>query len=78
MAAAVWVILAGQNTFLSLALFYGGMRLVDRAPAIAGILLGLLAYKPQLFLLIPVALLAARRWRVLAWTAGIAGRMLDL
>ena len=68
--AAVWVVLAGQNTFLSLACFYGGLRLLDRSPAAAGILLGLLSYKPQIWVLVPLALLAARQWRVLAWTAG--------
>jgi alpha-1,2-mannosyltransferase len=68
--AAVWVALTGQNTFLSLALFYGGLRLLDRAPAAAGILLGLLAYKPQLWLLVPLALIAARQWRALAWMLG--------
>jgi alpha-1,2-mannosyltransferase len=66
--AAVWTILAGQNTFLSVALFYGGMHLLGRAPVAAGILLGLLVYKPQIWVLIPVALLAARQWKVLAWT----------
>jgi alpha-1,2-mannosyltransferase len=68
--AAAWVALTGQNTFLSLALFYGGFRLLDSAPAAAGILLGLLAYKPQLWLLVPLALVAARQWRALAWTLG--------
>jgi alpha-1,2-mannosyltransferase len=68
--AAAWVVLAGQNTFLSLALFYGGLRLLDRSPAIAGILFGLLSYKPQIWVLVPLALLAARQWRALAWTAG--------
>ena len=70
--AAVWVALTGQNTFFSLALFYGGFRLLDQAPAAAGILLGVLAYKPQLWALVPVALIAARQWRVLAWTLGTA------
>ncbi len=65
--AAVWVVLAGQNTFLSVALLYGGLRLLDRSPAAAGILLGLLAYKPQIWVLVPLALLAARQWRALAW-----------
>jgi hypothetical protein len=68
--AAAWVVLAGQNTFLSLALFYGGLRLLDRSPAIAGILLGLLSYKPQIWVLVPLALLAARQWRAIAWAAG--------
>lgn len=66
--AAVWAVLAGQNTFLSLACFYGGLRLLDRSPAAAGILLGLLSYKPQIWMLVPLALLAARQWRGLAWT----------
>jgi hypothetical protein len=68
--AAVWVALTGQNTFLSLALFYGGFRLLDTAPPAAGILLGLLAYKPQLWVLVPIAMIAARQWRVLAWMIG--------
>lgn len=65
--AAVWVVLGGQNTFLSVALLYGGLRLLDRSPAAAGILLGLLAYKPQIWVLVPLALLAARQWRALGW-----------
>jgi len=68
--AAVWVALSGQNTFLSVGLFYGGVALLERAPVAAGILLGLLAYKPQLWALVPLALLAARQWRALAWMLG--------
>jgi len=64
--AAVWVVLAGQNTFLSVALFYGGLHLLARAPVPAGILLGILSYKPQIWVLVPLALLAARQWRALA------------
>ena len=60
--AAVWVVLAGQNTFLSATLLYGGLALLDRRPVLAGLLLGLLAYKPQVWLLVPLALLAARLW----------------
>lgn len=67
--AAVWVVLAGQNTFLSVALLHGGLHLLGRAPVAAGILLGLLAYKPQILALVPLALLAARQWRALAATA---------
>lgn len=73
--AGLYTAMAGQNAFLSVGLFYGGMRLLDRSPAGAGILLGLLSYKPQLFVLIPVALLAARRWRALWWTLGTAAAM---
>lgn len=65
--AAVYVVVSGQATFLAVALAYGGLRLLDRSPALAGILFGLLGYKPQFCLLIPVALIAARQWRALAW-----------
>lgn len=68
--AAVGTVLAGQNTFLSVALLYGGLHLLERSPAAAGILLGALAYKPQIWALVPIALVAARQWRVLAWTIG--------
>jgi alpha-1,2-mannosyltransferase len=68
--AAVWVVIAGQNTFLSVALLYGGFRLLDRVPASAGILLGLLSYKPQIWVLVPLALLAARQWRAMGWMIG--------
>lgn len=75
--AAVHTIVSGQATFLSVALAYGGLRLLDRAPALAGILLGLLAYKPQICLLIPVALIAAKQWRALIW-AVLTGAVLVL
>ncbi len=56
-------VVMGQNGFLSAALLVGGLRLLDSRPVLAGILLGLLCFKPQLGLLIPVALIAARLWR---------------
>jgi hypothetical protein len=64
--AAVWVVIAGQNTYLSLALLYGGFALLERRPVLAGVLLGVLAYKPQVWVLVPLALLCAREWRALA------------
>lgn len=67
--AAVHVVVSGQATFLAVALAYGGLRLLDKRPALAGVLFGLLGYKPQLCLLIPVALIAARQWRALACAA---------
>src|SRR5260370_21856400 len=33
-------------------------------------LLGLLSYKPQIWLLVPLAVLAARQWRAFAWMIG--------
>lgn len=56
-------VVAGQSGFLSGALLIGGLRLAERRPWLAGILLGLLTYKPQLGLLVPVALVAAGAWR---------------
>jgi hypothetical protein len=60
----------GQNGFLTTALLGGALQLMDRRPWIAGMLIGLLAYKPQFGVLIPVALLASRRWSTI--TAAIA------
>jgi alpha-1,2-mannosyltransferase len=63
--AAVHVVLSGQATFFGMALLYGGLRLLERSPIAAGVLFGLLSYKPQFCLLIPIALIAARQWRAL-------------
>jgi hypothetical protein len=67
-ATAITVCL-GQNTFLTCALLLGGFAALPRRPLLAGILFGLLTYKPQLWLMVPVALLAGRHWRALAATA---------
>ena len=61
----------GQNAFLTAALLGGGCALLNRRPTLAGLLLGALIFKPHLGLVIPVALVAARRWRSLA-AAGAA------
>jgi hypothetical protein len=53
----------GQNGFLTAALLLGGAGLLRSRPVLAGILLGLLSYKPQFGLLIGVALVAAGMWR---------------
>jgi hypothetical protein len=52
----------GQNGFLTAALLGGALHLLDRRPWLAGVLIGLLAYKPQFGVLIPVALLVSSRW----------------
>lgn len=56
----------GQNGVLSIVLMGGGVLLLRSRPVLAGILLGMLAYKPQLALLAPLALIAGREWRALA------------
>jgi alpha-1,2-mannosyltransferase len=52
----------GQNGFLTAALLGGALHLLERRPWLAGLLIGLLSYKPQFGVLIPVALLAGGRW----------------
>jgi alpha-1,2-mannosyltransferase len=59
----------GQNGFLTAALLGGGLVLLDARPIAAGVLFGLLAYKPQFGLLIPLVLLVTGRWRVIAAAA---------
>jgi alpha-1,2-mannosyltransferase len=61
----------GQNGCLTAALWMAGAALVARRPALGGALFGLLTLKPQLGLLIPVQLVAERRWRAIA-AAGAA------
>jgi alpha-1,2-mannosyltransferase len=61
--AAYWAFGLGQNSFLTGALFGGALLLVDRRPLLAGVLFGLICYKPHFGLLIPVALAAAGNWR---------------
>jgi hypothetical protein len=56
----------GQNGFLSAALFGGAMIWLDRRPLVAGVLIGLLAYKPHFGPLIPIVLAVSGRWRVFA------------
>jgi alpha-1,2-mannosyltransferase len=61
--------LAGQNGFLTTALLGAGLLLLRRKPIRAGVMFGLLTFKPQLGLLVPLALIATRRWRAIAAAA---------
>jgi len=62
--AGLWNATAGQNGFLTAALIGGTLGLMERHPALAGVCLGLLSYKPHFGLLFPIVLIASRRWRV--------------
>lgn len=65
---------AGQNGLLTAALFGLGLALLPKRPLIAGILFGLMAYKPQFGLVLPIALLIGRHWRAIrAATATVLG-----
>jgi hypothetical protein len=67
----------GQNGFLSAALMLGGISSVDRRPILAGVLFGLLIFKPHLGLVLPFALLAVGAWRVI-FTASLTAAALVL
>ncbi|MGC1778841.1 MAG: glycosyltransferase family 87 protein [Xanthobacteraceae bacterium] len=70
--AALWNVTAGQNGFLTAALIGGTLGLLERRPAVAGLCLGLLTYKPQFGLLFPLALIADRRWLTIGVAAATA------
>ena len=69
LAAAFPAVLAnftiGQNGFVTAGLIGGTLVLMRQRPIMAGVLLGLLTFKPHLGLLFPIALIAGRQWRVL-------------
>jgi len=74
---ALWTITAGQNGFLTATLIGGTLAMLDRRPALAGILLGCLSIKPQYGVLFPLVLVATGRWRVV-WAAAVTVILLAL
>jgi arabinofuranan 3-O-arabinosyltransferase len=76
LAAAFPAVLAnftiGQNGFVTAGLIGGTLILVRQRPIMAGVLLGLLTFKPHLGLLFPIALIAGREWRVLVTATIVA------
>ena len=66
---AVTSVLVGQNGMLTASLV--GMALVwlEERPVLSGLMLGLLSYKPQFGVLIPLALIAGGYWRAFASAA---------
>jgi hypothetical protein len=65
----------GETGFFTSALLIGGFNLLPRRPVLAGILFGLLTLKPQLGVLVPVALLALGAWQTIA-AAGVTALLL--
>jgi alpha-1,2-mannosyltransferase len=53
----------GHNGFLTAALIGAALVMLDRRPIVAGLLFGLMAYKPQFGVMIPLVLAATGRWR---------------
>jgi hypothetical protein len=67
--AAMLELFAGQTGYFTAALLGGGLTILERRPLAAGICFGCLAYKPQMALLLPFALVAGGSWRTLAAAA---------
>jgi hypothetical protein len=59
----------GHNGFLTAALLGGALHFLGPRPWLAGVLIGVLAYKPQFGVLIPIALLAGQRWNTIVAAA---------
>ena len=76
--AALENLFAGQNGALCAGLLLPGLMLLDKQPLAAGALLGALVLKPQLAVLLPVCLLAARNWRAAAAAALTASALAAL
>jgi hypothetical protein len=55
----------GQTGFFTTALMAAYLVALEKRPALAGVFIGLLAYKPQFGILIPLALIAGGHWRTI-------------
>ena len=62
-------VLAGSNAVLVAALIVGGVASLERKPLLAGLLLGLVIFKPQFVPLLAVAMVAGGYWRALGAAA---------
>lgn len=67
-----FALLAGQNSFLTAALLIAGFGFLERNALLAGVLFGIVSYKPQYCLMLPFALVAARQWQAIASAAATA------
>lgn len=65
-------LVATQNGFLTTALMIAGLALRARNPILAGVILGILTFKPQLGFLLPILLVVEGRWRVILSAAATA------
>ncbi|HEX7761720.1 MAG TPA: glycosyltransferase family 87 protein [Caulobacteraceae bacterium] len=59
----------GHNGFLTVALLATGLILLNSRPLLAGVLFGLVAYKPQFGVFLPLVLAATGRWKTFASAA---------
>lgn len=66
----------GQNGCATAALLAGGLLFLQRRPFVAGLILGCLVLKPQLALLLPIAMIAGRQWRAIIGAVTSAASLL--
>lgn len=71
-------VLYGQVAVLCCAMLLMVLAWRNSRPVLAGVLLGIFSFKPQLGVLLPVLLLAEKNWKVLLWAALTAGIMILL
>lgn len=58
----------GQNGFLSTALFGAGICFMETNPILAGLMFGLLTFKPWLAVFPFLILLVTRKWKIFGWS----------
>jgi hypothetical protein len=73
--AAFVNVASGQNGNFSAALLCGGLIVLERRPVLAGVLFGCLCYKPQMGVLLPVALAMGGHWRAFIATGASAAAL---
>ena len=69
--AVPWVLLLGQNSFMTAGLFGMTLLLLERRPVLAGLMIAGLSCKPHFAILVPLAFAAGGHWR--AFAAAAAG-----
>ncbi|RQR37281.1 glycosyltransferase family 87 protein [Burkholderia sp. Bp9142] len=62
-------VLYGQNSILTAGIAALALHFLGRRPVVAGVLIGLLAVKPQMAMVFPFVLVATRSWRTFASAA---------
>lgn len=68
-----WAVLAAYNGLLTASLIGGALLLLERRPALAGVFIACLTYKPQFGILFPVALVASGHWRTMISATAAVG-----
>jgi hypothetical protein len=56
-------LIIGQNGCITAALIGGALLAMERRPVLAGVLIGLVSFKPHFGILFPLALIASQQWR---------------